>query len=84
MALQSVSLDLGQFFSFSVLNTVGRTSWTGDEPVARQRSTQRITQTQSKRTQTSISRVGFELTIQVFGRVKTVHALDRAATVIGN
>jgi hypothetical protein len=30
-----------------------------------------------------MSRVGFEPTIQVFERVKTVHALDRAATVIG-
>jgi hypothetical protein len=28
-------------------------------------------------------RVGFEPTIPVFERVKTVHALDRAATVIG-
>jgi hypothetical protein len=28
-------------------------------------------------------RVGFEPMIQVFERVKTVHALDRAATVIG-
>jgi hypothetical protein len=28
-------------------------------------------------------RVGFELTIPVFEREKTVHALDRAATVIG-
>jgi uncharacterized protein (UPF0212 family) len=27
--------------------------------------------------------VGFELMIQVFERAKTVHALDRAATVIG-
>jgi hypothetical protein len=27
--------------------------------------------------------VGFEPTIPVFGRAKTVHALDRAATVIG-
>jgi hypothetical protein len=27
--------------------------------------------------------VGFEPTILVFERVKTVHALDRAATVIG-
>jgi hypothetical protein len=27
--------------------------------------------------------VGFELTIPVFERAKTVHALDRAATVIG-
>jgi hypothetical protein len=28
-------------------------------------------------------RVGFEPTIPVFERVKTVHSLDRAATVIG-
>jgi hypothetical protein len=28
--------------------------------------------------------VGFEPTISVFERVKTVHALDRAATVIGS
>jgi hypothetical protein len=28
-------------------------------------------------------RVGFEPTIPVFERAKTVHALDRAATVIG-
>jgi hypothetical protein len=30
-----------------------------------------------------MSRVGFELTISVFERAKTVHALDRAASVIG-
>jgi hypothetical protein len=29
-------------------------------------------------------RVGFELTTLVFERAKTVHALDRPATVIGN
>jgi hypothetical protein len=28
-------LDLGRFFSFSILDTVGRTPWTGDQPVAR-------------------------------------------------
>jgi hypothetical protein len=28
-------LDLGRFFSFSILYTVGRTPWTGDQPVAR-------------------------------------------------
>jgi hypothetical protein len=28
-------------------------------------------------------RVGFELTIPVFERAKTIHALERAATVIG-
>jgi hypothetical protein len=38
---------------------------------------------QNKLTQTSMPRVGFELTTPVFERGKTVHALDRAATVIG-
>jgi hypothetical protein len=34
-------------------------------------------------TQTSMPRVGFEPTIPAFERAKTVHALDRAVTVIG-
>jgi hypothetical protein len=39
---------------------------------------------QNKRTQTSMPQVGFEPTIPLFERAKTVHhALDRAATVIG-
>jgi hypothetical protein len=38
---------------------------------------------QNKHTQTSMPRVGFGPTIPVFERAKTVHALDRAATVIG-
>jgi hypothetical protein len=42
----------------------------------------RTTQTQNKRTQISMPRVGFKPTIPVFERPKTVHALDRAATVI--
>jgi hypothetical protein len=37
----------------------------------------------NKRRQTSIPCVGFETTTPVFERAKTVHALDRAATVIG-
>jgi hypothetical protein len=41
------------------------------------------TQTQNKRVQTSMPRVVFEPTIPVFKWTKTVHALDRAATVIG-
>jgi hypothetical protein len=39
--------------------------------------------TRNKRTQTSIHRVGFEPKTPVFERAKTVHALDRAATVAG-
>jgi hypothetical protein len=70
-------------FQFINLYTVSRTSWTGDQPVARPLPTHRATQTQNKRTQTSMPRVGFEPTIPVFEWAKTVHALDRASTVIG-
>jgi hypothetical protein len=38
---------------------------------------------QNKRTQTSVTQVGFEPTIPVFERVNTVHVLEGAATVIG-
>jgi hypothetical protein len=37
---------------------------------------------ENKRTQTSMPRMGLEPTIPAFERAKTVHALDRAATVI--
>jgi uncharacterized membrane protein len=69
-----------QFFN---LYTDGRTRWTGDQPVSRPLSTHRRTQTQNKRTQTFMPRVWFKPTTPVFERVKTVHALARAATVIG-
>jgi hypothetical protein len=39
--------------------------------------------TQNKHTQTSMTWVGFELTIPAFERAKVVHALDHAATLIG-
>jgi hypothetical protein len=70
-------------FSFFIFYTVGRTPWTGDQPVARPLPTHRIAQTQNKRTQTYTPRVGFAPTILAFERAKTVHATDRAATVIG-
>jgi hypothetical protein len=72
--------DLGQFLSFLILYTVGRTPWTVDQPVVRLLHTDRTTETQNKRTQTSIPRVGLEPTIPAFERLKIVHALDRAAT----
>jgi hypothetical protein len=50
-------VDLGRFFSFLILHTVGSTPWTGDQPVARRLPTHRTTQTQNKRTQTSMPRV---------------------------
>jgi hypothetical protein len=68
-------------FQFLNVYTVGRTPWTGDQLVARPLRTHRTTQTQNKRRH--IPRVGFELTIPVLERAKTVHALDLAATVIG-
>jgi hypothetical protein len=77
-------LDLGRFFSYLIIYTVNGTPWTGDQPVARPLPTYRTTQTQNKSTQTSIPWVGFEPTIPVFERVKTVHAIGRAATMIGS
>jgi hypothetical protein len=74
---RSVSLQ------FLNLYTVGRTPWTEDQPVARSLPTHRRTETQNKLTQISMSRMGFEPTSPVFERAKTVHSLDRAATVIG-
>jgi hypothetical protein len=56
----------------------------GDQSVTRLLPTHRTIQTQNKRTQTSMLRVGFEPKIPVFEQVKTFHALDRAATVIGS
>jgi hypothetical protein len=61
--------------------TDGRTPWTSDQPVGRLLPIHRTTQTQNKRTQTSMPRVGLEPTIPAFERAKTS---DRAATVIGN
>jgi hypothetical protein len=71
------------FFNF-ILYTVGRTPWTGNQPVARPLPIHRTTQTQNKHMlQTSIPWVGFEPTVPGFELAKMVHALDRAATVIG-
>jgi hypothetical protein len=75
-------LDLGRFFSFLILYTVGRTPWTSDYPVARPLSTQRTTQTQNKRTHIAMPQVGFEPTIPAFERARTVDASESAATVI--
>jgi hypothetical protein len=49
--LLSPLLDLGRFFSFLILYTVGGTPWTGDQPDARLLPTHRTAQTQNKRTQ---------------------------------
>jgi hypothetical protein len=82
MALQ-VYAGPWQLFSFLILYTLGRTPWTGDQPVARPLPTHRTTKTKSKRIQTLMPQVGFEPTIPVFERENAVHAFDRADTVTG-
>jgi hypothetical protein len=63
--------------------TDGRNPWTSDQLVAGPLPKHRTTHTQKKtHTQTSMPGIGFETTIPVFERGKTVRALDRAATVI--
>jgi hypothetical protein len=73
---------------FQFLNRIhsGMTPWTGDQPFTIPLPTHRKTQTQNKpnkRTQISIPRVRFEPMIPMSEPAKTVHALDRAATMIG-
>jgi hypothetical protein len=75
--------DLGRFFSFLIPYIVVEAPWKGDQPVVRPLLPHRKTQTENKCTQTSILCVGFEPTIPAFERAKTVHASDRAATVVG-
>jgi hypothetical protein len=70
-------------FSFLIFYTVGRTPWTGDQRVAKPLPAHRKAQTQNKLIQTSMPWVRVELTIQMFERAKTVHALDSAVTMIG-
>jgi hypothetical protein len=81
MALQPFVGSWPHFQFFDPLCTVGRTPWTRDQPVARPLPTHRTTQTQNKRTQTSMHQVGFEPMIPVSEREKAMNALDRAATV---
>jgi hypothetical protein len=69
--------------TFTMLYTDGMTPWTGDQPVARLLSTHMTAQKQNKRTQIHMPRVGFEPMTPVFKRARTVHVLDRAATVTG-
>jgi hypothetical protein len=78
-------LGLGHVFQFFWSYTVGRTPLTGDRTVARPLPTHRTQTTESThRTPTSLPWVWFEPTIPAFERAKAVHALDRAATVIGD
>jgi hypothetical protein len=80
LSLYSPFVGPWPIFGFLILYTVDTTSWMGDQPVARNTEQHK----QNKRTQTSMPRVGFEPTIPEFEQTKPVHALDCAATVIGN
>jgi hypothetical protein len=66
---------LTTFSSLLIPNMVGRSLWTGDQPVARPLPTHTTTRTQNKRTHTSMSIVGFEPMISVFELAKTIHDL---------
>jgi hypothetical protein len=69
-------------FQFLNENTLNKTHWTGDQPVARPLPTHRTEQTQNKCTQTHMLQVGFEPTIPVFEWAKAVYTLYGAAAVI--
>jgi hypothetical protein len=71
-------VDLGRFSRFLDLYAVDRTPWKGDQPIARPLPKHRINAHRHP-----CFWVGFEPTIPVLKQAKTVHALDRAATVIG-
>jgi hypothetical protein len=75
LPLWSIGL-ISQFLDYF---TDGMTPWRSDQLVARPLPKHRTTETQKKRTQTSMLRVGFEPTIPAFERGKTVHVLHRAA-----
>jgi hypothetical protein len=81
--LDSPSLDLGRFFSFLILFTVGMTPWAGDQSVGSPPHAHRTTQTHNKRSKAFMPQVGFEPTVPEFELVKAVPALDCAATLIG-
>jgi hypothetical protein len=82
--LYSPLLGPRRLFSFVILYTVARTLRTGDQHVAMPLSTYRTTQTQNEGTQTSMPQVGFDSPTPLFKRAKTFHALDLAASLMGN
>jgi hypothetical protein len=82
LLLCSPLLGLGRLFSFLIRYRVGRIPWTG---ISLSQGLYLHTEQheQNKRRQTSMHLVGFEPTIPAVERVEAVHALDRAANVIG-
>jgi hypothetical protein len=85
MNAESIYMYLSVYLSMALQPFVG--PWppplSEDQPVARLLPAHRTAQTQNKFTQISMPLVGFEHTIPVLERAKTVHALGRVATVIG-
>jgi hypothetical protein len=79
-----ILLDLGRFFSFLIYTQLVGLLGREISPSQGRYLRREQKKTQNKRTQTSMPWVGFESTIPPFERAKTVHALDRAATVIGS
>jgi hypothetical protein len=69
--LYSTLLGHGRFFNFLILYTHGRSSWAGDQPVAR-------TLPYTEDSHTSMPRVVFEPTTAEFERAKTVHVCQTA------
>jgi hypothetical protein len=82
MALQLLwTLVAFQFLNLPYTQSVGLLGLGFSPPQGRYPHTEQYRQ--NNRTQTSMLRVGFEPTIPVFERAKTVYALGRAASVIG-
>jgi hypothetical protein len=73
-------MNVGLFYTFLTMLTVGKTPWEGDQPAARLLPTHDNTKT-DKRRQTSMPRVGSTPTTTAFEWVKIVHASDCTATV---
>jgi hypothetical protein len=69
-------------FSFLILYTVGRTPWTGYQPIIWPLPAHTRQHKQNKRTQRSVPQVGFDPTVIVFERGKKVLSSDRAATTL--
>jgi hypothetical protein len=77
-------MGFGRFFSLLMLFAIGRTPWTGDQPVTKPLLTRTQKQhKQNKFAQTFTSIAGFEPTTPAFELAKTFRALDRAITVVG-
>jgi hypothetical protein len=68
----SLPLASGSAAAILYTYTVGRTPWTGDQPVTRPLPTHGTAQIQNKRRRTSITRVGFEPMPPALKRAKAV------------